>query len=108
MTRLENDVFPEIGPLQIDRIEPPTVLDMLRKIEKRGALTMAKKVKGHCSQVFRYAIATSRCSRDPCPDLRGALKPSPPVKHHKAVSLKDLPELLRRTATRKILVTPLQ
>jgi hypothetical protein len=64
--------------------------------QKRLACSPWRKVKGHCSQVFRYAIATSRCSRDPCPDLRGALKPSPPVKHHKAVGLKDLPELLRR------------
>jgi integrase len=98
MTRLEQNIFPTIGHIQIDQIEPPVILAMLRKIEERGALTMAKKVKGHCSQIFRYGIASApqRCTRDPTADLRGALKPSPKPKRHRAVSLEELPELLRR------------
>jgi integrase len=94
MDRLEADAFPQIGHLRMDEIEPRQVLAMLRKIEDRGALEMAKRVKEHCSQIFRYAVVTSRCARDPGADLRGALMPSRPVKHHKKVDLKELPQLL--------------
>jgi integrase len=94
MDRLEADAFPQIGHLRIDEIEPRHVLAMLRKIEDRGALEMAKRVKEHCSQIFRYAVVTSRCKRDACADLRGALRPSLPVKHHRKVDLKELPQLL--------------
>ena len=95
MDRLEADVFPQIGERQIDKIEPPELLAMLRKIEARGALEMTKRIKEHCGQIFRFAIVTGRAVRDPCADLRGALKPSPRVKHHRAIPRDELPELLR-------------
>jgi integrase len=46
------------------------------------------------SQVFRYAVATGRCERDPAPDLRGALTPHK-GKHQAAVPLEEFPALLR-------------
>ncbi len=96
MDRLEADVFPQIGKRPIDKIEPPEILQMLRKIETRGALEMAKRVKEHVSQVFRFAIADAgRARRDPTADLRGALKPSLAVKHHNKIALDELGALLR-------------
>ena len=95
MDRLEADVFPQIGKSQIDKIEPPQLLAMVRKIEARGSLTMAKRIKEHCGQIFRFAIVTGRATRDPSADLRGALKPSPRVTHHKAIPRDELPGLLR-------------
>lgn len=96
MGRLEADVFPQIGKCRITEIEPPELLMMLRKIEARGALEMAKRVKEHCGQIFRYAIATGRATRDPSADLRGALKPSPKVQHHKTIPRDELPNFLRK------------
>jgi hypothetical protein len=95
LTRLEADVFPQIGKRPIDKIEPPELLSMLRKIEARGALEMAKRVKEHCGQIFRYAIVTGRASRDPSRDLLGALTPSPRVTRHKFIPQDELPDLLR-------------
>jgi integrase len=76
--RLENDVFPWIGSRPIAEITPPQVLDVLRRIEARGALDTAHRAHQNCGQVFRYAVATGRAIRDPSRDLRGAL---PPAKH---------------------------
>ena len=90
-TQLESELWAR----QIGNIDPPTVLAMLRKIEDRGALEMAKRVKEHCSQIFRFALVSGRCSRDPTADLRGALQPSQPVKHHTVVRKGELPQLLR-------------
>jgi len=41
--RLEKDVFPLIGKQPIADIKAPLMLDVLRQIEKRGALEMAKR-----------------------------------------------------------------
>lgn len=94
--RFVGDVFPQIGRMAITEIEAPDVLDLLRKVEARGAIEMAKRVRQPIGQVFRYAIATGRARRDPTPDLRGALKPSPRVRHQAKLPARDLPEFLRK------------
>ena len=69
MRRLEADVFPEVGGRPINEIEPPELLDMLRKVESRGAHETALPIKQLVGQIFRYAIVTSRARRDPSADL---------------------------------------
>lgn len=74
--RLEKNVFPWIGQVGIADISAPLLLETLRRIEERGAIETAHRVKQICSQVFRYAIATGRAVHDPSADLRGALPPT--------------------------------
>jgi hypothetical protein len=74
--RLERDVLPWIGNDPIAGITAPQVLSVLRRVEGRGALETAHRIRVICSQVFRYGIATGRCERDPAADLRGALPPT--------------------------------
>lgn len=92
--RLEKDVFPLIGKQPITSIKAPIMLDVLRQIEKRGALDMAKRQGQVCGQIFRYAIASGKAEFDPIPSLRGALKPTPNG-HHAAISADELPDFLR-------------
>lgn len=73
--RLLLDVFPVIGARPIGEIKAPEILAMLRRIESRGALETAHRVRTICGQVFRYAVATGRAERDPAADLKGALPP---------------------------------
>lgn len=94
MHRLEVDVFPLIGRHPIAEIKAPVILDVLRQIEKRGALDMAKRQGQVCGQIFRYAIASGKADTDPVPSLRGALKPSASG-HHAAITADELPEFLR-------------
>lgn len=70
---LEKDLFPRLGRLPIQNIDPAVLLDALRKIEARGAIETAHRAKNVAGQVFRYAIASGRASRDPSADLRGAM-----------------------------------
>ena len=83
--RFERDIFPWIGGRPIADVTTPELLAAMRRIENRGALETAHRALGNCGQVFRYAIATGRATRDPSGDLRGAL---PPVKgeHFAAVT----------------------
>ncbi len=52
MKRLEDNIFPEIGDYPIEEISPPTLLQVIRKIERRPALR---------SLVFTHKV---RCSGD--------------------------------------------
>jgi integrase len=82
---LEKDMFPWLGALPIKDITAPTLLATIRRVESRGALELAHRIREMAGQVFRYAVATGRAERDPSGDLRGAL---PPVraKHHASVT----------------------
>lgn len=82
--RLEQDAFPWIGRRPVGEIEPPELLTCLRRIEARGAIETAHRVKDACGQVFRYAIAIGLCKRNPAPDLKDALRPVE-SRHHAAI-----------------------
>jgi len=92
--RLEKDIFPLIGNRPIAEIKAPVILDVLRQIEKRGAIDMAKRQSQVCGQIFRYAIASGKADTDPVPSLRGALKPGVNG-HHAAITADELPEFLQ-------------
>lgn len=95
MGRLQLDVFPVMGARPIAEIKAPEVLAMLRRIESRGALETAHRVRTICGQIFRYAVATGRAGRDPAADLKGAL---PPYKKSHLAAItdpKDVAPLLR-------------
>lgn len=76
LARLEQNVFPWLGSRLISDITPPDLLAILRKMENRGAVETAHRVRSSCSQIFRYAIATGRLERDPSADLKGAIPPA--------------------------------
>lgn len=95
-TRLREDIFPNLGKLAITEIDPPMLLTSLRKIEARGSIEMAHRVRNYCSEVFRFAIAMEKCRSDPSRDLGPAMRKPPPVQHRAKVQAKDLPNFFAR------------
>lgn len=93
--RLEADVYPWIGNRPISEITPAELLEVVRRVEDRGALETAHRVLGNCGQVLRYAVATARAPRDPSVDLRGALPPSKERHHAAILDPKEIGNLLR-------------
>lgn len=92
---LENDLFPWLGNRPIKDIAASDLLATIRRVESRGALELAHRIREYSGMVFRYAVATGRTERDPSGDLKGAL---PPVKskHHASVTdPKQIGDLLR-------------
>ena len=77
---LEMYLFPRLAKRPINEITSVELLDVLRQIERTGKIETAHRAKQSASQVFRYAIVTGRCERDPAADLTGALQT--PVKGH--------------------------
>jgi integrase len=79
----------------IASITPHELLDVLKKVERRGHHETAARLRSFAGRVFRYGFATLRTERNPADILRGALT-VPRVKHHAAlIEPKKVGELLR-------------
>ena len=77
LRRLVMFAFPWIGQKLVGEVTAPELLALLRRIEKRGTIETAHRVRSICGQVFRFAIASGLAQRDPAADLRDALAPVP-------------------------------
>lgn len=75
MISLERDVFPEIGKKAVKDITSPDILDLLRIVEKRGAIETAHRLRQRISAAFVFAIAEGAAESDPAAAVRGALHP---------------------------------
>jgi integrase len=94
---LENEVFPHLGSVPLREIDAPLVLAVLRKIERRGALETAKRVRQRMSAVFVHGISTGICTADPASTVARALKPAPKKTRQPAIiEIQDLRGLLRK------------
>lgn len=95
--RLEADVFPAIGTRPIAEIEALELVAMMKTIEKRGALDIAKRSLQTCSQIFRYAIAHGVTKRNPAVEIRPSdVLASRKKQNYARVEGKELPHLLRK------------
>jgi len=92
---LERNIFPEIGAMPISTIKPRDVLAALRKIEARGAIESAHKIKQICGQVFRFAVAAGLADRDVTADLRDALAAVPEAHYAAITEPPQVAQLLR-------------
>ena len=92
ISRLERDVFPWLKGKEINEIAAPEVLQVLRRVEARGAIESAHRIKTLFGQIFRYAVATGRAERDPSVDLKGAL---PAAQTKNMAALTEPPEFAK-------------
>jgi integrase len=89
---LAGDTF---GAQPIASIAAPDVLAVLRKVEAKGLLETAKRMRSAIGEVFRFSVAEGVATTDPTGALRGALA-APKVKHRAAITeAKAFGELLR-------------
>lgn len=89
------NLYPELGARPIADLTAAELLAALRKIEARDAHELRERVQQRAGMVFRYAIATGRCERDPVADLRGAFT-APTRFNYAALDKKDLPEFFAK------------
>lgn len=78
MSIFNRDIFPFLGNEPINKIKPLEMLTVLKGIESRGALEIAKKARMRCSEVFKYAIITGRAENNPAAELSTALAKTQP------------------------------
>ncbi len=90
--RFEKYVFPYLGNFPLADIKPMMMLGCLQKIEKT-APELSRRIKGMCSHVFKYAIATGRAENDPTYGLEAAMKKFKRG-HYASISVDEFPEFL--------------
>ncbi|MDQ7975926.1 integrase arm-type DNA-binding domain-containing protein [Paraburkholderia sp. SARCC-3016] len=76
LARFNNDAFPWLGKRPVSEIEAPEILDVLKRVDGRGARFTAHRLRGEISRVFRYGIKEGFCKSDPARDLVGAIPPA--------------------------------
>lgn len=91
--RLERDVLPQIGHIPIKNINAVDIVDMLKKIEERGAYEMRNRARQYCSQIFRYAMAIGTTDKDYTSDIGDALTIRR-VRHQPALQPHEIAEFL--------------
>lgn len=94
--RISADILPTLGVRPIAEIEAPELVEMVKAIESRGALDIAKRALETCGQIFRYGIAHGHTRRNPASEIRpiDILKSSRKVNYAR-VDARELPRLLR-------------
>ena len=85
LTSLKRDVFPAIGALALDAIDPPAVLGVLRSVEGRGCVETARRLRQRISAVFAFAMSEGRASTDPAAIVERALRPAPAPRRQPAL-----------------------
>lgn len=88
------DVFPYVGNLPIRNVTAAHLLEIVRRIEGRGAETVALLVRQWASAIFRYAVATLRADSDPAAALKGAIH-RPRTEHHKPLSREQIADFVK-------------
>ncbi len=68
--RLDANILPSLGALQIGDIQAPDVVAMVRAVEARGARDLAKRALQTTGQIFRYAIAHGHSTRNPAAEIK--------------------------------------
>jgi integrase len=94
--RFEQNVFPSIGARPIEQIEAPELVAIMKALERRKAIDLAKRALQTTSQVFRYAIAHGMAYRNPAAEIRPAdVLPTVQKKNLARIDARQLPDLLR-------------
>jgi len=90
---LERDVYPYIGHVSITEINTPMLNKVLDRVQQRGSLETAKRLRQRCSGIFTYGISSGICENDPAAFLRDVLK-KPQKQHLPALAANEVPAYL--------------
>lgn len=92
----KNDVFPHLRRLTIYEITRPLLLEVIARIEKRGSLSVAEKMRTWLKQLFDYAmVVIPSMETHPATDLHVVAIPLPPVEHNPFLRMAELPLFLQ-------------
>lgn len=104
--RLENHIYPYIADERLDRLTPPDMLAILRRVEKEGKIETAYRVQNILSQVMSYGVATTEIGHNFMPDLRGALQRRKKPQHFAALTeTRDIAKFVRGFDTVNSVIT---
>ena len=96
ITRIEKDLLPDLGEHPITEIDEAMLLATLRKVEQRGTIETARRLRQRAECIFRYAKISGAGNANPADGLGQVMLPAPPKKRWPAiVDIVHLRELVR-------------
>ena len=99
---MDNDVLPVIGSRPVKAITRPELVELVRKVEARGTLNAAGKIRQWLHQIYRFGLASGVVDSNPATDLDVVAAPAKAARHHPHVTFAELPELLGKIDTTNI------
>lgn len=91
---LEKDFMPVLGKMPLAEIRRADVLRVLRRIESRGALNVARKSRTWLNEIFRFGMAEGLIDVNPAADLDIVAVKEPPEKHNPMLRQDELRDFL--------------
>nr|WP_240511242.1 integrase arm-type DNA-binding domain-containing protein [Novosphingobium panipatense] len=85
LVSLERDIYPAIGDLPITAVKAPKLLEVLQKVEKRGAIETAHRLRQRCAGIFAYGIGAGMCEANPAAGLTANLKDKPKTRKQPSI-----------------------
>jgi len=91
---MELDALPVFGDRQIDSIKRADVIGLIRRIEKRGSVGTAVKIRQRLGQVFSYAIATGVIEASPTAEMHAVAEKMGQHKPHPFLPFSEMPNTM--------------
>ena len=86
-----------LGAEEILRIVDRAFLEWrVRKVERRGASEIARRLLQNCGQIMRYAVANDLAPRNPVAEVKPSdILKARKMRNYPRVTARELPDLLR-------------
>lgn len=84
--RMERDIFPLIGAFPVTDVEERLLLAALNKVEQRGAIETARRLRQRAEWVFRFARAAGARNANPATDVKEAMAALPKKRRWPAIT----------------------
>lgn len=92
---LKRYAFADIGLMDIAKIETRHLAQLVRNIDDKGVHDVAGRMRQYLNKIMRHAVQQGVIKYNPAIDLDGVVTPAV-TRHHPALPLKHLPELLKK------------
>jgi integrase len=90
---LDRDIYPVIGHMPMNEIEPQHVLAIMESMDEKGIAKSAEYARGLIAQIFKFAVLKRRAKANPASGLRGAIM-VPAPKHREPLTAKNIPAFI--------------
>lgn len=94
-SRLERDVYPAFGDRAVSSITRNDVKNLMVKVEARGTIETADRIKLYCRQILRYALNNGMIEANPVDDMKDILSKRKSGHHAALTDPKEVASLLR-------------
>lgn len=102
--KLQIHALPQLGSIPISSIKAPMVIEELRKLESRGKLETVKRSAQLLNEIMNFAVNSGYIEYNPLSGIRDVFK-KPVVEHMKALSPKEITELMRALGHANLFIT---